>query len=417
MRGTTTWTPTESGEYGFQLVQISPARLLLDGEVVIDGTIDPPQPDTAFFGFGARLPVVTRPIEAGRSYELVVELADRRRHMGGAEVRVRAPFPDDARERAVTAAAEADVAVVVVGTDDDWETEGEDRTSLALPGEQDELIEAVVAANPRTVVVVNTGAPVAMPWADRVPAILQSWLGGQEMADALVDVLIGDADPGGRLPTTFPERIEHTPSFGTFPGDNGEVLYAEGVFMGYRWYDSRRLPVRWPFGHGLSYTTFALGQPHSSTDRLATEALDAGDVVTVDVDVTNTGERAGSHVVQCYVRPHGARLVRPDKELKAFAKVELEPGASTTVTLSLDRRAFAYWDPGQPDWPALRDRQTATLPQFRRHERRIESGWVVEPGRYDLVVANSATDPVASTTIELVDHGADGGSDEPAAEG
>lgn len=127
------------------------------------------------------------------------------------------------------------MAVVVVGTNDDWETEGEERTTLALPGEQDALVHAIVAANPRTVVVVNTGSPVTLPWADEVPAILQSWLGGQEMADTLVDVLLGTTEPGGRLPTTFPLCIEHTPSFGNSPGDNGQVPYAESIFIGYRW--------------------------------------------------------------------------------------------------------------------------------------------------------------------------------------
>jgi beta-glucosidase len=340
---------------------------------------------------------VARTLEAGRAYEVVVEFLDRDvALLGGVDLRVRAPFPDDAVERAVAAAAAADVAVVVVGTNDDWETEGEDRSSLDLPGFQDALVRAVLAANQRTVVVVNTGAPVTMPWADEAPAILQSWLGGQEMADALVDVLTGADDPGGRLPTTFPLRIEHTPSYGSFPGDNGQAPYAEGIFMGYRWYDSRHLPVRWPFGHGLSYTTFEIGQP-----VLSSASVPAGHSVTVEVPVANTGDRRGQHVVQCYVRPHRSRLVRPDRELKAFAKVALDAGASTTVSLTLDARAFAYWDPGQPEWPELRDAQRATLPQFRRQERRTEAGWVVEPGHYDVVVGSSVADMAAMSTVEL----------------
>jgi beta-glucosidase len=335
-------------------------------------------------------------LEAGRAYRVEIEFVVRHVMMfGGADLRVRAPFPIDAMQRAVAAAAGADVAVVVVGTNDDWETEGEDRTTLALPGEQDALVFAVAAANPRTVVVVNTGSPVTMPWVDDVPAVLQSWLGGQEMADALVDVLTGDADPGGRLPTTFPLRIEHTPSYGNFPGDNGEVLYAEGLFIGYRWYDSRHLPVLFPFGHGGSYTTFGVSAP-----VLRNTSVAVGDLVTVDVTVTNTGDRAGSHVVQCYVRPHGARIVRPDKELKAFAKVVLDPGASTTVSLVLDERAFAYWDPAQPEWPALRARQAPTLPQLQLEERRTEPGWTVEAGHYDVVIANSATDVVGVAVLE-----------------
>ncbi len=397
VRASAAWTPSRSGAHELQLTQVCPSRLLIDGEVVIDGITERPARDSSFFGLGSRLPAVTRELQAGRVYEVVVELAERGASpLGGVDLRVRTPFPDDAMDRAVAAAAAADVAVVVVGTTDDWETEGEDRTSLALPGEQDALISAVVAANPRTVVVVNTGSPVTMPWADEVPAIVHSWLGGQEMGDALVDVLTGAADPGGRLPTTFPLRIEHTPSFGSFPGDNGQVPYNEGLFVGYRWYDSRKLEVCWPFGHGLSYTTFDVGPPALSAERVP-----AGEPVTVEVPVTNTGDRPGRHVVQCYVRPSGARLVRPDKELKAFAPVALEPGESTTVTLTLDERAFAYWDPGQPEWPELRDTKAATLPQLRRQERRTEAGWTVEPGTYDVLIANSVADVVATVTVEL----------------
>ena len=274
-------------------------------------------------------------------------------------------------------AAAADVAIVVVGTNDDWETEGEDRTFLGLPGRQDALVSAIVAANPRTVVVVNTGAPVTMPWAHSVPVILQSWLGGQEMADALVDVLTGAADPGGRLPTTLPVCVEHTPSYGNFPGDNGQVPYGESIFVGYRWYDSRRLPTLFPFGHGLSYTAFEVGEPAVVVDS----ASASGEVdITIEVPISNTGDRRGSHVVQCYVRPHQSRIVRPDKELKAFSKVTLDAGSSTTVVLTLDERSFAYWDPAQPEWPDLRAATAVTLPQLQGQERRTEPGWTVESG-------------------------------------
>lgn len=397
LRATADYTPTVTGEHSFELTQVSPTRVLVDGVVVADGITERPPPSSAFFGFGASVPPAMVRLEAGSTHRVVIEFVVEHVMMfGGADLRVRAPFPSDAMAMAVEAAAAADVAVVVVGTNDDWETEGEDRTTLSLPGAQDQLVAAVVAANPRTVVVVNTGAPVAMPWADDVPAIVQSWLGGQEMADALVDVLVGDTDPGGRLPTTFPLRVEHTPSYGNFPGDNGEVVYAEGLLVGYRWYDSRHLPVLFPFGHGGSYTTFDVGAP-----VLRTASVGAGDTVGVEVTVTNTGSRQGSHVVQCYVRPHDARVFRPDKELKAFRKVTLDPGASTTVAFALDRRAFAYWDPAQPEWPDLRSRQALTLPQLQGEDRRTEPGWVVEPGRYDIVIGNSAADIVATTTVEL----------------
>ena len=190
---------------------------------------------------------------------------------------------------------------MVVGTNDDWESEGHDRTTLTLPGEQDELVRRVVAANPNTVVVLNTGAPVTINWPDGPRALLQAWFGGQELGHAVVDVLTGEAEPGGRLPTTYPVRLEDSPSFGNFPGEFGEVRYGEGVLMGYRGYEARRMPVRFPFGHGLSYTTFEIGAPTLSR----AEGGGAGEV-TLTVPVTNTGSRRGSEVVQCYVAPPAA---------------------------------------------------------------------------------------------------------------
>jgi beta-glucosidase len=244
-------------------------------------------------------------------------------------------------------------------------------------------------------VVVNTGAPVTMDWAERAPAVLQAWFGGQEMAQALADVLLGDAEPGGRLPTTLPLRLEHTPSFGAFPGENSRVRYAEGVLVGYRWYEARALPVRFPFGHGLSYTTFALGAP-----RLSAERVGPGDTLVVEVDVTNTGARAGSEVVQLYVAPPASRLVRPPKELKAFAKVRLAAGETATARLELDERAFAAWDPGDPDLPALRERLGGS-PLLQVEDRPVRGGWVVAPGTHALHVGRSSADVAHVARVEV----------------
>ena len=177
------------------------------------------------------------------------------------------------------------------------------------------------------------------------------------MANALVDVLVGASEPAGRLPTTFPIRLEHNPSYGNFPGENGQIRYGEGVLVGYRWYEARRLPVRFPFGHGLSYTTFTIGEPRPSSSEIL-----AGATLAVDVPVTNTGGRRGAEVVQCYVAPPSSRVVRPPKELKAFAKVWLDPGQTATVRLELDDRAFAYWEPGDPDWAAIQARLAGSVP-------------------------------------------------------
>ena len=401
-RATTIFTPTDSGDHSFELIQLSPSRVFVDGELILDGVTERPPIGTAFFGFGSVPIATTRRLTAGSEYEVVIEMVQEGPSTNiGLDLRLGTPWPEDAFQRAVDTAADADVAVVVVGTNDDWETEGEDRTTLELPGLQDSLIAAVAKVNPRTVVVVNTGAPVTMPWAHSVPSILQAWLGGQEMGHALVDVLTGQSDPGGRLPTTLPICVEHTPSYGNFPGDNGQTIYAEGVFVGYRWYQSRRLPVLFPFGHGLSYTSFEIGEPTVAQLTMAIDELTSGSSLTVDVPVTNTGARTGSHVVQCYVRPHAARLVRPESELKAFAKVELDSSESATMTLSLDHRAFAYWDPAQPEWPELRRRTRATLPQLQDEDRRTEPGWTIEAGRYDVLIGNSVSDIAHTVTIEL----------------
>jgi beta-glucosidase len=308
---------------------------------------------------------------------------------------LRPPAPADLLDRAVAAAAAADAAVVVVGTNDDWETEGTDRRTLDLPGRQDELVERVLEANPNTVVVVNTGAPVTMDWAERAPAVLQAWFGGQEMGQALADVLLGEADPGGRLPTTLPLRIEDTPSFGDFPGENGHVRYGEGVLIGYRWYEARRLPVRFPFGHGLSYTSFTLGAPRLSASRVG-----PGEGLVVEVDVTNTGARAGTEVVQLYVAPPPSRLTRAPKELKAFAKVRLAPGETATARLELDARAFAAWDPGDPELPALRERLGAS-PLVRVADRPTEGAWRAEPGPHALHVGRSSADVAHVVEVEV----------------
>ena len=323
---------TRPESHTLSLIQIGGrARVLLDGVVVLDGIADPPGPGAEYFGMGSAEVEATVELVAGQSVDLVVEFVERDGFfMRGMKLGVRPPSPPDLLERAVATARDADAVVVVVGTNADWETEGRDRETMHLPGAQDELVARVVTANPNTVVVVNTGAPVAMPWADDARAVLQAWFGGQEMANALADILVGDAEPGGRLPTTLPVRLEHNPSFGNFPGENGEVRYGEGVLVGYRWYEARRLPTRFPFGHGLSYTTFDV--------RRARGRVIDGDRVTVSVPVTNTGDRRGSEVVQCYVGPpQPSRLVRPPKELKAFAKVGLDPGEQTTVALDARR--------------------------------------------------------------------------------
>jgi beta-glucosidase len=375
----------EPGLYSVGLVQSSPSVVRVDGNVVLDGVNDPPPP--------GRTPWAAQPVQtdveldAGDHRIVITSSGGAAEGLTGFSVGFRLAVRDDAIDRAAALAAESDVAIVVVGTDAEWETEAVDRRHMNLRGHQDELIERVCAANPRTIVAVNTGAPVAMPWADRPAAVLQCWYGGQEIGNALVDVLTGDAEPGGRLPTTFPIKNEHGPAFGTFPGENGVVRYGEGVFVGYRWYASRDLPVRFPFGHGLSYTSFEYGEP--------TIAGDVEDLV-VTVPITNTGDRSGSDVVQLYVSPPPKRTPRPSIELRAFEKVTLDPGATTTVELRLDRRAFARWSPAMPDREYFQSRISA-----EPSPGPDKGGWVVDAGTYILGIGRSSADLLHRVALEV----------------
>jgi beta-glucosidase len=246
---------------------------------------------------------------------------------------------------AVKLAKRADVVVLVAGLTGEWESEGFDRVDMKLPGAQNELIERVAKANQNTIVVVNVGSPVEMPWIDKVPAVLQLWYDSQEQGNALADVLFGDVNPSGKLPTTFPVRLQDNPAYINYPGENGKVRYGEGIFVGYRYYDKKEIKPLFPFGHGLSYTTFKY-----SNLRLSAKALIPNELLKVRVDVTNTGRVAGKEVVQLYVRDLKSSVARPEKELKAFAKLELAPKQTRTVTFTLDREAFWYFDVTRRIW-------------------------------------------------------------------
>ena len=398
-RASTWFTPVVDGLHLLTLVQCGRARLFVDGEVLVDGVVDPMGPGDEFFGFGSAERSFEADLRAGEPVEVVVEWSSvGATFLGGVKVGVRTPSSGDLMDRAVASATGADVAVVVVGTDLDWETEGRDRESMDLPGDQAELVRRVCAANPRTVVVVNSGSVVTSDWAVCAPAVLMTWFGGQEMADALVDVLVGDEEPSGRLPTTIPHRLEDTPAYLSHPGENGQVVYSEGLFTGYRWYEARDLSVAFPFGHGLSYTRFAWGEATISSPATVAD-LKAGESVLVSVPVRNTGDRSGSEVVQAYVGSDGPRLMRPTKELRGLAKVRLEPGEEQLVELFLDYRAFAYWDPGDPTWPERMD--SSPVAAGGGGDRRTEAGWVVDPGVYRVHLGASSTNVRSVLTVTL----------------
>ena len=280
--------------------------------------------------------------------------------------------PDEALiAEAVEAAKAADKAVIVAGLPDSFESEGYDRTHMRMPKCQNELICRVAAANPNTVVVLYNGSPVEMPWADCVKGIIEAYLGGQAVGGATKAVLYGEKNPCGRLPESFPYQLEDNPSFLSYGGEGNTAVYSEGVFVGYRYYDKKKMAVRYPFGYGLSYTTFAY-----SNLCVSAKSMDDTEKVKVTVDVTNTGNRAGKEVVQLYVRNAPASVFRPVRELKGIEKVELAPGETKTVSFTLCKRAFAYWHAQLQDW-------------------------MVETGTFGIEIARSSRDIVLCEDIEV----------------
>lgn len=370
-RVTTTYTAETDGSYSFGLHVAGYARLVVDGAVVVDCWEGWTKGRT-FFEEGCDEVCGLVTLSAGQTVEIVMELrskpVDNLQH-SAFRFGVSRPLGDADIAEAARVAASADTALVFVGRNGEWDTEGWDLEDIRLPGRQDELVAAVRAANPRTVVVLQTGGPVEMPWAEDAPAILQAWYPGQECGNAIADVLFGDAEPGGRLPQTFPVRLADNPTHSqdpeVYPGLNGRVRYEEGVMIGYRHYDAQGIAPLFPFGHGLSYTTFDLSDMQADADGVA-------------LSVTNTGDREGSTVVQVYLGPVTPEQGRPHRVLRAFAKLRLGPGDSRRVDIPLEPRDFARFDV---------DAQ----------------GWTVAAGQYRVEAGFSATDLRASAEVAVAD--------------
>jgi beta-glucosidase len=269
-------------------------------------------------------------------------------------------------------AQSTEVALLYICLPATKESEGYDRPDLDLTSHQVALIKAVTAVQPNTIVVLNNGAPVAMSeWIDSTAAILEAWMMGQAGGAAIADVLYGKVNPSGKLAETFPLKLKDTPAYINYPGENGAVRYGEGIFMGYRYYDTKDVPTLFPFGFGMSYTIFDYQNP-----MVSSQTIRDVDGLVVSVDVKNTGKMAGKEVVQVYVHDHKSRLIRPPKELKGFAKVELQPGETKTVTVTLDFRAFAYYHPA-----------------YRQ--------WITEDGEFDILIGSSSTDIRCKKTVTL----------------
>jgi beta-glucosidase len=369
----------ESGKFTITIGCLGAIKLWLDGKLVFDNNPGP-LPLWVLWSDPKRV-MQTRELDlvAGNVHDLKIEYVktpspEGPSSFGGEEVAgvrlVYLPPENPASiQEAAELAAECDAVVLCIGFPTGYESEGGDRPDMELTGRQNELVKAVVKANPKTVVVLNAGSPVALPWVKEVKALIEAFYMGQEGGNALANVLFGDVNPSGKLSETFPVRLQDNPAYINYPGTM-EVLYGEGIFVGYRYYDMKDVEPLFPFGFGLSYTTFGYSTLSAPANA------DSGKPFKVSVRVKNTGKRAGREIVQLYVHDVKSSLVRPPKELKGFQKVELQPGEAKTVEFTLDFRSFAFYDP------------------YKRE-------WVAEPGEFEILVGASSRDIRAKARLTL----------------
>ncbi|PYH97185.1 hypothetical protein BO71DRAFT_448160 [Aspergillus ellipticus CBS 707.79] len=347
------FVPEESGLYDFGLCVQGTGKLFVDGKLLINNA-DVQRPGPSFLGSGTMEERGTMELVAGRQYRVHVQWGCAKTskfkvpgvvdfgHGGFRFGACKQLSPEEGITEAVKLAESVDQVVLLAGLSAEWESEGEDRTHMNLPPQTDELISRVLKANPDTVVVIQSGTPVEMPWIAEAKAVLHAWYGGNETGNGLADVVFGDANPSGKLPLTFPRRIKHNPTYFNYRSEAGRVLYGEDVYVGYRFYDEIEIDPLFPFGHGLSYTTFHLSDLSLQRDS---------NTLRASCKLRNTGSRAGAEVVQLYVAPVAPPIKRPLKELKEFRKVWLESAAEEGVTMPLDLvRATSFWDEKTSSW-------------------------------------------------------------------
>ncbi|KAG7805909.1 hypothetical protein KL921_005222 [Ogataea angusta] len=349
---TSNFVPESDGLFDFGVSVYGTALLFLDDELIIDN-LHNQKAGESFYGRGTVEVRGSYFVKAGKRYKLRIEFGSSPTSMlhqsnpvffgAGGLMFGGAPRIDDEQEirQAAEAASLASQVVLVTGLNKEWESEGSDRKNMKLPGHNDRLIESVLDANPNTVVVIQAGTPVEMPWESKAKALLYTSYGGNETGSGIADVVFGNINPAGKLPLTFPKRLEDCPGYINFGTENGRVLYGEDVYVGYRFYDTLNVPTLFPFGYGLSYTSFAL----------SALKVDYDGVLKVEVSVKNTGHRAGAEVVQVYIHQNSPAIKRPFKELKGFSKIFLEAGSSQKVRISIDGKfATSYWNEARDKW-------------------------------------------------------------------
>ena len=360
------YTPDISGNHEFEIFGIGKARLFIDGKELIDNWTET-SPGEAFFSFSSDSKKALVDLDEGKTYQLEI----RYKFEGNfPAIYIGCQTPDKVNlfDEALEVAKAADQVVLIVGTNSDWETEGNDRSDFNLPANQNHLIEEVLKVNPNTLVVLNTGSPVKMPWADRAEAILQTWFAGQEFGNAMVDIITGAINPSGRLPTSFPKNIEDTPAFNSYPGKDLQMNYEEKLLVGYRWYDKKDIKTLFPFGHGLSYTQFEY------TD-LEVE-IQANNKVSCTFLIQNTGLIAGAETAQCYIGYKTDDHSEPKKTLQGFSKITLNQGDKSKVEINLNSRNFSSWNEAKQNWE-------------------------VRSGSYEIFIGSSAENIILQSIINL----------------
>ncbi|KAI0321982.1 glycoside hydrolase family 3 protein [Amylostereum chailletii] len=380
IRYSTFYTPDEDGDYEFDITIAGRGSLFINKNLAVN-LMDPPDGDS-WFGLGtADLCATVKGLKAGQAIPIEMRMSNASFLSKGAPFTTRGGIrlgavrivdPQEAIAQAVSLAKQSDVAVVMVGLNHELESEGFDRPDMKLPGLTNELVTKVLKANPNTVVVNQSGSPVEMPWVDEAHTLIQAFYGGNELGNGLADVLFGKVNPSGKLSLTFPKRDEDSPaypSYGPHGETPGKIVYGEGIYVGYRNYDKKSIEPLFPFGYGLSYTTFSYSSVQATT-------ISPEGKFSVSFTVTNTGKLDGREVAQIYVTDPVSTLPRPVRELKAFTKVTLNPGESKTVTVDLDREALGYYN-----------------------ER--EQAWVAESGTFEVTVGASSRDMKLKTVVEL----------------
>src|SRR6056300_58358 len=361
-----TYTPDISGEHDFEIFAIGKSKLLIDNKQIIDNWSNP-LPGDAFFAHGTSSKRGTSYLEKGNSYQIEIHYRFEG-NFPAIYIGCQPPDKINLLEEALNIAREVDEVILLVGTNSDWETEGNDRNEFNLPGDQNRLIEQVLDINPNAVVVLNTGSPVNMPWVNKAKSIIQSWYAGQEYGNALFGILTGLVNPSGKLPTTFPKYIEDTPAYESYPGENLQMNYDEKLFVGYKWYDKKKIEPLFHFGHGLSYTDFKYSNLHISKS--------SENNFTISLDITNTGNHSGYEISQCYISFADRGDEEPIKKLQGFDKTFINSGETKKIEIYLDSRNFSTWD--------IETRQ-----------------WQVKKGKFEILIGSSSNDIRLKDNINL----------------